>query len=447
MISVEEYAGKRAHVLRSLPGTGATEPLALAKSSSNLFRHRAQKRVHQLDLRAFNHVLHINEQERYAEVEGLTTYEELVRETLVFNLMPAVVPQLKTITIGGAIAGIGIESSSFKYGFVHETMQELEVLFPDGEVVVATRENEHRDLFFGFPNSYGTLGYALRVKIALIPVKPFVKLTHHKYTDLESCFQAMARLCKDGTVDFVDGTMFHGQELYITTGQFVDRAEWLSDYTYLQIYYQSIPSRTTDYLTIHDYIWRWDTDWFWCSKHFLLQYPLMRRMWGKERLRSSVYWKLWKRFNASPVTNLMARAIEGRQESVIQDVEVPIEQAPRFAQFFNEQIGIKPVWICPVAPFDPSAAYALYPMSPQKLYVNFGFWDSVKTTHDDGHFNKMIEAKVSELGGHKSLYSSSYYSKEEFGRLYSASEYLRLKTRYDSKGKLKHLYEKCVLKQ
>jgi len=447
MISAEEYAGKRAHVLRSLPGTGVAEPLALAKSSSNLFRHRAQQRVHQLDLRDFNHVLRIDEQERYAEVEGLTTYEELVRETLAFNLMPAVVPQLKSITIGGAIAGIGIESSSFKYGFVHETMQELEVLLPDGKVVVATRENEHRDLFFGFPNSYGTLGYALRVKIALVPVKPFVKLTHHRYTDLEAYFQAMARLCREGTVDFVDGTMFHGHELYITTGQFVDQAEWLSDYTYLHIYYQSIPSRTTDYLTTHDYIWRWDTDWFWCSKHFFLQYPLMRRLWGKERLRSSVYWKLWKRFHASPITNLMVRAIEGRQESVIQDVEVPIEHAPRFAQFFNEQIGIKPVWICPVAAFDPSTSYALYPMNPQKLHVNFGFWDSVKTTHDDGHFNRMIEAKVSEFGGHKSLYSSSYYSKEEFGQLYSASEYDRLKTRYDPAGKLKHLYDKCVLKQ
>jgi len=94
MITVEEYTGKRAHVLRSLTKTGVAEPLALAKSSSNLFRHRAPQRVHQLDLRDFNHVLRINEQERYAEVEGLTTYEELVRETLAFNLMPAVLPPL-----------------------------------------------------------------------------------------------------------------------------------------------------------------------------------------------------------------------------------------------------------------------------------------------------------------------------------------------------------------
>ena len=35
------------------------------------------------------------------------------------------------------------------------------MLLPDGDIVVCTPTNEHSDLFFGFPNSYGTLGYAL----------------------------------------------------------------------------------------------------------------------------------------------------------------------------------------------------------------------------------------------------------------------------------------------
>ena len=233
----------------------------------------------------------------------------------------------------------------------------------------------------------------------------------------------------------------------VAAGEFVEHAEWLSDYTYLQIYYQSLPHKRTDYLTIHDYLWRWDTDWFWCSKHFLLQYPMMRRLWGKERLRSATYWKLWKRVHRSRVAQWIVRAIEGSQEGVIQDVEIPIEQAARFARFLQKEVGIKPVWICPVAAHDPSLSFALYPMDSRRLYVNFGFWDVVKTVHEEGYFNKAIEAKVRELDGHKSLYSSSYYSREEFGRLYNESGYRRLKTRYDPTGKLKELYEKCVLKK
>ncbi|MEQ1796079.1 MAG: FAD-binding oxidoreductase, partial [Nitrospira sp.] len=167
MISLEAYARKKEALVNALRASSMAGPLALEKSTSNLFRQRAQEQRHRLDVRHFNHVIQIDEKERYAEVEGMTTYDDLVRETLPFQLMPAVVPQLKSITIGGATAGIGIESSSFKYGFVHETILEIEILLPDGTVVVATKENEHRDLLLGFANSYGTLGYALKVKVAL----------------------------------------------------------------------------------------------------------------------------------------------------------------------------------------------------------------------------------------------------------------------------------------
>jgi FAD/FMN-containing dehydrogenase len=173
----------------------------------------------------------------------------------------------------------------------------------------------------------------------------------------------------------------------------------------------------------------------------------MRRLWGKNRLGSAVYWKLWKRFHRSRAAQLIVRMVEGRQEAVIQDVEIPIERAPDFARFLHRNIGIKPVWVCPVRAYDPSVSYSLYSMNAKQLYVNFGFWDVVKSNHEEGYFNKAVEAKVRECDGRKSLYSSSYYSREEFGRLYNEPAYRRLKLRYDSTGRLKELYDKCVLKK
>lgn len=445
MSSHRDYARKREALVVSLRGSHETGSLALHKSTSNLFRHRASEPRHRLDLRHFNQVVHIDRQARYAEVEGLTTYEDLVRETLRFQLMPAVVPQLKSITIGGAAAGIGIESSSFKYGFVHETILEMDVLLPDGTIAVASKDNEHKELLSGFANSYGTLGYALKVTVQLVPVSAFVRLRHERYSSLETYFNALGQVCRDRQVDFVDGTMFDAQELYITTGVFVDQAESLSDYTYLNIYYQSIRRKQTDYLTTHDYLWRWDTDWFWCSKHFLVQQPLVRRLWGRKHLNSTVYWKLRNLVHHSRLAQLAARVLAGRQEAVIQDVEIPLEHAAAFARFFTQEIGIKPVWICPVAAYDPSAFYPLYQLNPRTLYVNFGFWDSVKTDHDEGYFNRKIEAKVQELGGRKSLYSNSFYSRETFWQLYDETGYRRLKAQYDPEGKLQDLYEKCIL--
>lgn len=447
MISHEDYARKREALVNTLRMSNSGGSLALEKTTSNLFRYRVQEQRRRLDVRRFNQVIHVDEKARYAEVEGMTTYDDLVRETLPFQLMPAVVPQLKSITIGGALAGVGIESSSFKYGFVHETVLEIEALLSDGRIVVATKDNEHRELFFGFANSYGTLGYALKVKVALVPVREFVKLRHERYSDPESYFHALGRVCQEGRVDFVDGTLFDEHELYITTGEFVDRAEWLSDYTYRHIYYRSIQQRTVDYLTTHDYLWRWDTDWFWCSKHFFVQHPFVRWLWGRERLCSTMYWKLRNRFNRSPIAQWAVRALTGRQEAVIQDVEIPLENAAAFARFFNREIGIKPVWVCPVAVYDRSVSFPLYQMNPGSLYINFGFWDVISTDHEDGYYNKKVEAKVQKLQGNKSLYSNSFYSREEFWRLYNERAYRTLKARYDPTGKLNDLYEKCVLKK
>jgi FAD/FMN-containing dehydrogenase len=447
MISHEEHARKRESLVKALRTSNSVGPLALEKSTSNLFRQRVQEPGHRLDVRHFNQVIHVDEKARYAEVEGMATYEDLVRETLPFQLMPSVVPQLKSITIGGATAGVGIEASSFKYGFVHETILEIEVLLPDGTVTLATKDNEHRDLFFGFANSYGTLGYALKVKVLLVPVMKFVKLRHERYSDLDTYFHELGRVCQDRQVDFVDGTMFDEHELYITTGEFVDQAEWVSDYTYQHIYYRSLQLRKVDYLTTHDYLWRWDTDWFWCSKHFLAQHPLVRWLWGRKYLCSTVYWKLRHMLNNSRIAQRVAGIIGGRQEAVIQDVEIPLEHAAAFAQFFHSEIGIKPVWVCPVAAYDPTASYVLYPMNPRTLYVNFGFWDAVRTDHEEGYFNRKVEAKVRELHGKKSLYSNSFYSREEFWQLYDEPAYRTLRTRYDQSGKLKDLYEKCVLKR
>ena len=42
-------------------------------------------------------------------------------------------------------------------------------------------------------------------------------------------------------------------------------------------------------LTAEDYIWRWDTDWFWCSRALGVQHPVVRRFWPRRWRRSDVY--------------------------------------------------------------------------------------------------------------------------------------------------------------
>jgi FAD/FMN-containing dehydrogenase len=426
---------------------GGGGKVRLRKDTSNLFRDRATKSNYALDVRDFNHVLKVDAARGLVEAEGMVTYEGLVAGTLAQGLVPAVVPELKTITLGGAAAGVGIEASSFKFGLVHETLAELEILTGDGRVLTCRPDNQHADLFFGFPNSYGTLGYALKLTARAIPTQPFVEVTRRRHTDSAAFFKKLAAACVDEN-DFVDGVVFGPHDSFVNVGRFVASAPYTSDYTYERIYYRSIKDREVDYLTAHDYIWRWDTDWFWCSKNVGAQNPLLRRLYGRRRLGSRTYQRLM-RWNARwGMTRMLNQWRGGYTESVIQDVDIPVENAEAFLRFFDRDVRVYPMWTCPVRATALADRFTLYPLKPGQLYVNFGFWDVARRRqpHEAGYLNRLIEAEVARLGGIKSLYSDSYYAPEVFWQLYGGDGYRALKAKYDPAGAFPDLYQKCVMR-
>jgi len=435
---------RRCGALReALAGAG---PVGLGKRTSNLFRDRVAGARRRLDVGDFDHVLAVDADAGRVDAEGMVPYDALTDACLARGVMPAVVPQLKSITLGGAVAGVGIEATSFRHGLVHETVQELEVLTGGGEIVTARPDNEHADLFFGFANSYGTLGYALRVRAATAPVRPHVAVAHRRFGDAEAFFAALTEACA-GDADFVDGVAFDKGTLVLNTARFVDAAPYVSDYTYERICYRSLLERDTDYLTAHDYLWRWDTDWFWCSKNLGAQQPLLRRLYGRRRLNSRSYTKLMRLNSRIGLTRAFDRLAGWHRESVIQDVDLPLERGPEFLAFLLREIGVVPIWLCPIGATPRADAFPLFPRQ-QRLYVNFGFWDVVRRREPQpaGHFNRLIEREVARLGGIKSLYSDSYYPRDEFDAIYGGDAYRRLKARYDPQGRLGDLYAKCVLR-
>ncbi|MDH6679070.1 FAD/FMN-containing dehydrogenase [Rhodococcus sp. LBL1] len=460
-------AAHSAGVQRLLSSYRAIPPDAnvrLAKKTSNLFRARAKSTAPGLDVSGLDGVISVDPEARTADVQGMCTYENLVAATLPYGLAPLVVPQLKTITLGGAVTGLGIESTSFRNGLPHESVLEIDILTGSGDIITATPDGEHADLFWSFPNSYGTLGYSTRIRIELEPVKKYVALRHVRFTDLKQLEETMDRIVRerswDGVaVDYLDGTVFTPTEAYLTLGVQTDEPGPVSDYTDMDIYYRSIQHESinhpkTDRLTIHDYLWRWDTDWFWCSRAFGTQNPRIRRFWPKRYRRSSFYWKLIgldQRYDIGD--RLEARKGLPPRERVVQDIEVPIENTANFLHWFLDEIPIEPLWLCPLRLRDPAHPAAdatrpwpLYPLDPHRTYVNIGFWSSVPIEPGApiGAANRLIEEKVSGLDGHKSLYSESFYDEDEFALLYGGDHYPRIKKRYDPDSRLLDLYSKAV---
>ncbi len=426
-------------------------PVRLAKPTTNLFRARSEVDVPGLDVSGLRGVVEVDPVQRTADVQGMCTYEHLVDATLPHGLMPLVVPQLRTITLGGAVTGLGIESTSFRNGLPHESVLEMDVLTGAGEVVAAKPGDR---LFDAFPNSYGSLGYATRLRIELEAVPPYVELRHLRFDDLADLAGAVARVVDDRAwdgrrVDAVDAVMFDPAESYLTVATWTDGepgALPTSDYTGQEIYYRSLQRREGDRLTTHDYLWRWDTDWFWCSGAFGLHDPRVRRLWPRRWRRSDVYQRLvGLDQRVGVVRRLDARKGRAPRERVIQDVEVPIGRLPDFLRWFDQEVGLRPVWLCPLR-LRRDTAWPSYPLVPGTTYVNAGFWGTLHIApgHCDGDVNRAVEAKVTELGGHKSLYSDAYYDQETFARLYNTSNLAEVRRATDPGGRLTDLYDKAV---
>ena len=491
-------------------------PVRLAKPTSNLFRARSAGDTPGLDVSGLTGVVEVDVAARTADVQGMCTYEDLVDATLPHGLIPLVVPQLRSITLGGAVTGLGIESTSFRNGLPHESVREMDVLTGAGEVVT-TRPGER--LFDAFANSYGSLGYAVRLRIELEPVPEYVGLRHVRFEDLDTLAKTVETVVADGAyegtrVDGLDGVVFAPGEAYLTLATWVStlrraqgpvgsaprraqgpvgstlrraqgpvgstlrraqgsvgstlrraqgsvgstlrRAQGpvrsTSDYTGQDLYYRSLQQRETDLLTMYDYLWRWDTDWFWCSGAFGLHDPRVRRLWPRRLRRSDVYHRLVGLEHRFGVVARLDRW-RGRppRERVIQDIEVPVEQTPAFLSWFDAHVGMRPVWLCPLRlrePEGPGSAriWPSYPLHPGTTYVNIGFWGTVPIAPgaEEGALNRAIEARVSELGGHKSLYSDAYYDPDTFERLYGVANQRAVKALTDPDDRLTSLYEKAV---
>src|SRR5262249_28144737 len=292
-------------------------------------RHRDAK----IDVSDLTDILSIDPVRRICVAESGVTFVDLVRATLSHGLAPIVVPELKTITIGGAVAGCSIESMSFVHGGFHDTCLEYEVITATGDVLICSPDNEHRLVFQMMHGTVGTLGIVARLAFKLIPARPYVKLRYETCATIAAYQAAIRRHFEARDVDFMDG-IIHSPTCYVlATGDFVDRAPYTSDYSWMKIYYQSTRTRTEDYLTTTDYFFRYD------------------RGVTNVRPRSWIGRLVLGKFLASSrwlgIGDKLRWALRDKRPTVTLDVFVPFSKVPEFLTWYAWAFRFYPLWCVP----------------------------------------------------------------------------------------------------
>src|SRR5688572_14239560 len=146
-VSAERHREKVARIAAQLRAHKSGTPVSLRKKA---VAHQVPKprdlrrRDPKIDISDLTEILSIDPVRRICVAESGVTFVDLVTATLAHGLVPIVVPELKTITIGGAVSGGSIESMSFVHGGFHDTCLEYEVITATGDVLTCTPDNEHR---------------------------------------------------------------------------------------------------------------------------------------------------------------------------------------------------------------------------------------------------------------------------------------------------------------
>ncbi len=388
-----------------------------------------------IDFSPLNELLQIDKEALTATAEPGLSFSELTQATLTQGLMPVVVPELKGITIGGAVSGCSIESQSFRYGGFHDSCLEYEAVTGEGELITCS-EQENPDVFHLLHGSYGTLARLTRITFKLMPAKPYVKMTYRRFDRFPEYWAELRALCESAEFPFIDG-IIHAKDCFVLClGEMVENPPYVSDYTWLDIFYKSTRSRTEDYLSIYDYFFRYDTECHWLTRTLpLMESKPVRFALGKWLLGST---------NLITWSKRLKRVLRlKKRPEVVVDVFIPGRRFEEFYNWYEADFDFYPLWIVPYR------MPAIYPWVSDEhaarmndtFLIDAAVYGKANT-RKSVDYSELMERKVFEFDGVKTLISRNHYSPETFWSIYSRPRIQTMKQRLDPGNLFGDLYEK-----
>ena len=420
--------------------SASSQKVTLLKSSVSHFVPNVndlRATLPKINIRSLNEIIEIDLEEKTCMAEPGVTFYDLVNATMQYNLIPCNVPELKTITIGGAISGCSVESMSYKFGGFHDTCLEYEIITGNGELITCSPD-KNSDIFHMIHGSYGTMGILSKIKFKLIEAKPFVKMEYKLFDNFNDYWTCLKDCCDNHTYDFVDGIIHDKDKLVACLGNMVESVPYISSYEWLNIFYKSTLQKREDCLTISDYFFRYDTECHWMTRTVpLMENKIVRFLIGKAVLGSTNMIKYSKKLKS-----LMKMK---KRPEVVVDLFIPSKKFDDFFQWYSNDFKFYPLWIVPYK------TPAMYPWISEehaaKINETFLIDCAIygKSNNEDNiDYSEVLERKTYELNGIKTLISRNHYDESTFWKIYNRKEYTRLKAILDPNNIFNTVFDKLV---
>ncbi len=425
------HDAKVRRIARELQRHDGRHPVSLKKKAvAHQVPKRGDKRRQdaKIDISDLDRILEIDPVARTCTAEPGVTFVDLVEATLELGLVPIVVPELKTITVGGAVSGCSLESMSFRYGGFHDTCLEYEVITTDGAVLRCTPDNEHQLVFQMMHGSFGTLGILSKLKFRLVPAKPYVKMTYATYKTLAEYSAAIRRHATERDVDFMDGIIHAPDKYVLCLGNFVDKAPYTHRYDWVRVYWQSTGKRKEDYLRTADYFFRYDRG--------------VTNVHPKSFIGRLLFGKLMTSARLLRLAEILNPFLSADRPTVTVDLFLPVSKLDAFMRWYRRAIDYFPLWCVP------------YRRMRHYEWIANDYFDGVNDTlfldiaiygleqPRGRNYYKEIEDALLDVKGIKTLISHNFYDEKTFWKIWNKPNYDAVKKITDRKNLLRDLYTK-----
>ncbi|HEY3356653.1 MAG TPA: FAD-binding oxidoreductase [Polyangia bacterium] len=434
-IRAEFHAAKVSRVVAQLRAHASSpargQPVSFKKKAvSHQVPKRHDRRRHdpKIDLGELDQILAIDEEARTCTAEPGVTFVDLVRATLAYGLVPVVVPELKTITVGGAVAGCALESMSFAHGGFHDSCLAYEVITGRGEVLRCTPDNEHRLIFQMMHGAFGTLGVLSQLEFRLVPAQPFVQMRYDTFATLADYQAAIGRHARERDVDFMDGIIHAPDRFVLSLGRFVARAPYTNAYDWTKVYYRSTAARREDYLKTPDYFFRYDRG--------------VTNVHPKSLVGRLLFGKLMSSAQLLRLAEKVPHLLSADRPGVTVDLFIPFSRLDAYLRWHERALGFYPLWM---VPYRPGHAYEwiadeVLAGVDDELWIDIAIYGMKQPP--GRNIYRELETELVEVHGIKTLISHNYYDEDAFWRIFNKPNYDRVKQRTDPDNVFRDLYAK-----